>query len=205
MQQLSTYDKFLLDWYAPGGLGSRLPHELFGRMYRQAEIAATSDPEELMCAINHHAAEAWKIAADFHSRGYCPRYIVGLDSYKALCNTVAAFPEELRHRLDAVLDGLRQHPDIDPDGQFEERFMIWQRKWYDDMQTATLTADLPAKGRYKQRLALVRNAARVNYPELIAWFNDLRNTVYTAGMGGGWLWGDGLMEKAETEPAIRFC
>ena len=184
--------QFWDEFDAPGGVGEKIPARYRVRYYRVAEISGMDVDTSLPQMIDHHAGKAWKVACHFAAQGFCPRYVPNADSPRSLSDVIARFPEELRNRLDAVLEGLRI--DADPDGYYEQAFMDWQRDWYSAMQTAYAMSDsAPKSEKYETRLRLCRRAAEECFPDLEEWFNELRENVCDGGHSRRWGEGDSVL------------
>lgn len=170
--------------FSPGGIYERLGPQYVTRYYRIAETLA--NPDYLAHFIDHHAGNGYFQAVCFATgeQPYCPEHDPSLDSSRHVSDLLTTFPDGLRNRLDPVLEAL--HAEADPDGFYESRFMEWQRQWSDAMRAAY---DM-TKGRPQERLRRCREAAEELFPDLLSWFDDLRDNVCDGGHTGAWGWGD---------------
>lgn len=173
--------------FGPGGIYDRLGPRYATRYYRVAGTLA--NPDYLAHYIDHHAGNAYWDAMYFATgdHPFSPEHVPGLDSCRHLADLVAQFPETLRDRLDAVLEALRE--EADPDGYYEQRFMDWSAEWKAAMRAAYAMTD-DGNNRYERRLRLCRQAAEELFPELLEWFDDLRERICDGGHTAAWSWGD---------------
>lgn len=177
--------------FTPDGIYDRLGPRHVTRYYRMAEML--DNPDHLAHYIDHHAGNAYWNAMRWatSSTPFCPVHDSGTDKPRHLADLVTQFPESLRDRLDTVLEGLRV--EADPDGYFENRFMEWQADWHTAMRAVyAMTAKGPS--RYKDRLRLCRQAAEEMFPDLLDWFDELREHVCDGGHTAAWGWGDDRRE-----------
>jgi hypothetical protein len=135
--------------------------------------------------IDHHAGNAWHQIWNFARQGYAP-YHTPEDRPKDLAEIVMGYPEILRGRLDAVLEGVRQ--EIDLDGDYEREYLRWARDWYTAM--TAIYAATPRQ--YAKRLRLMRQAAEENMPGLVDLLERIRFEVCDGGHTSAWIWGDGI-------------
>lgn len=170
--------------FAPGGIYDRFGPQYVTRYYRVAETLA--NPDCLAQFIDHHAGNGYFQAIRFATgeQPYCPEHDPALDLPRHVSDLLTTFPDGLRNRLDPVLEAL--HAEVDQEGFYESRLMEWQRQWSDAMWAAYNMT----KGRPQERLRMCREAAEELFPDLLGWFDDLRDNVCGGGHTEAWGWGD---------------
>lgn len=182
---------FQREYFAPGGIGERLGSEYFDRTYRTLEILGMTGHDSLPQMIDHHAGNAWYQIWNFARQGYAPHYQPA-DNRRALAEIVLHFPQVMRDRLDAVLEGLRL--EIDPDGNYEREYFRWVDDWY-----RTMTGIYEATPRqYAKRLRLMRQAAEEAVPGLIELLERIRFEVCDGGHVHTWVQGDAIREGLDS-------
>ena len=146
--------------------------------------------------MEQHAANAYRDAMQWAARGYAPLFVDPRppwnefgDDLSTVCYMIAAgFPDMMRDRLDAVLEGLHA---MEFDPTFETRFLGWHREWVQRMELVyRATSNIQSKQRQEVRLVECRSAAKAMFPELIEWFDDIREQLFRGGQFGPWLDGD---------------
>lgn len=185
------FQKFQQNYSTPWSEGRVGGPENFSRYYRVADITDPRNALLVPARIDHHLACAWSWIWVYARDGYAPQFVPGADSPGMVCEMIMAFPEGLRERFDAVLEGLRI--EIDPAGAYEAEFVSWSRAWYAAMSTIYSAT----KGQTERRLRMYRQAAEEAFPALIEWVEKLRYGVFDGGYDSNWSTGDMTREEVE--------